>query len=77
MVWIGKYIFNDGPIPANYIQITRIVGFGIFGLAGFVVMIRGELYQVVIIRGKWARMVGFFWWAFCWWYAIISIFYVL
>jgi hypothetical protein len=47
-------------------RIGAIIFCGLLGLAGFVVMIRGELHQIIVIRGKAAKFYGLIWCVFMW-----------
>jgi hypothetical protein len=55
-------------------RIGAITFCGLLGLAGFVVMIRGELHQVVVIRGKLAMLYGLIWCVISWSLATYYVF---
>ena len=77
MVWVGNHLFIDVSFLSTiYFQITKILFIFILGLSGFIVMVRGELHQIVVIKGKSARIIGFLWCSFCVW-IIMKTFFLL
>jgi hypothetical protein len=74
MVWIGDYMFGNSSFESLvYSYSIKILFFGILGLAGFIVMVRGELHQFFVIRGRLARLYGLLWWLISWWIAIRAL----
>jgi hypothetical protein len=64
---LEKMLFRNNAIASLLCsEIGAITFLGLLGFAGFVVMVRGELHQVVVIRGKTAKFYGLIWCVFSW-----------
>lgn len=72
---LNNTLFKYDAIGSLICSRTGAVTFcGLLGLAGFVVMIRRELRQVVVIRGKLAMFYGLIWCVISWSLAIHYMF---
>ena len=68
---------NNGIRSLILSRLGAITFFSLLGLDGFIVMIRKELHQIVIIRGKPAIFYGLIWCIFLWTLALQNIFLLL
>ena len=77
-----KFLIKNGFVePDVFPHLLKFIFFFIVGLSGLIVMLRGELHQAfIVMKGKFARIIGFLWWIISWWitlrafYSLHSIF---
>lgn len=72
-----RFLRNNAIQSLIFSETSAIAFFGILGLAGFIVMIRKEMPQVITIRGTGAIIFGLIWCGISWSLAIRYIYFLI
>lgn len=76
-VWINSFFQEESFLYASIIRVSAILMFFLQGCAGFVMMVRQEFQQGIVIRGCAAQVMGFIFGLIGWFLAFYLLAYTL